>query len=54
MQPKPLILPGNWHTLGIDQKAQYLLTTRQAKSYSDACSILSRMRRKKVENTAHP
>jgi hypothetical protein len=50
-----LRLPSNWRTLGFTQKAAYLCSTRQARDYSEACSILGkcggrkpRMKRKEI------
>lgn len=35
----------NWRTLSFPQKAGYLCSTRQARDYSDACSILAKLPR---------
>jgi hypothetical protein len=41
-----LRLPANWRTLSFPQKAAYLCTTRQARDYSEACSMLARLPRR--------
>lgn len=47
-----LRLPSNWHTLGFTQKAAYLCSTRQARDYSEACSILAKLPRRKKKPAA--
>jgi len=42
-----LRLPYFWSRLSFVQKAAYLCSSKQAKDYSDACSILASFRRKK-------
>ena len=39
-------LPPQWRTLSFAQKAAYLCTTRQARDYSEACSMLAKLPRK--------
>lgn len=43
-----LRLPYFWRGMGFTAKAAYLCSSNQAKSYSDACSILRSMRRPKT------
>ena len=39
-------LPPQWRTLSFHQKAAYLCSTRQARDYSEACSMLARLPRR--------
>ncbi len=41
-----LRLPSQWRTLSFPQKAAYLCTTKQARDYSEACSMLARLPRR--------
>jgi hypothetical protein len=40
-------LPAWWPTAGLNAKAEWLVRTGQAKTFSEACSILSKLRRRK-------
>lgn len=39
--------PTFWHRMSWAQKAAYLCSSRQARDYSEACSILARQPRRK-------
>ena len=47
-----MIFPPWWQGATIDAKAGYLVRTNQAKSYADACAVLSALRRRKPKPRA--
>ena len=48
-----LRLPSFWSRLDWTAKAAYLRSSRQARDYSEACSLLAKMRRPKVKLPPH-
>lgn len=44
----------SWHTWGHVQKAQWLVDTYQAKSFSHACSILGSLNKQPAPITVRP
>jgi hypothetical protein len=47
-----MTFPPWWQGATIDAKAGYLVRTGQAKSYADACAVLSALRRRKPKPRA--